>query len=280
MDRHPPPATRPRPSTLDPRPLRSGFTLIELLVVIAIIAILAALLLPVLSKAKSKAQGIQCMNNLRQLQLAVSMYTHDNDDRFPDNPGAIFTKNAWVTGVMTWDYSTQHTNTALLTDGQIGPYVARNTKVFKCAADIYPGKFGPRVRSVSMNGFVGDSRNIANGVSGAKTNTWKVFLKTSALTMPGAANTWVLLDECPDSINDGFFSVRMQPDATAKWTDVPASTHNGAGGFSFADGHAEIKKWLDGNTVRPVRSASPCPANETYSPHDIQWLQERTTARN
>ena len=129
-----------------------------------------------------------------------------------------------------------------------------------------------------MNGFVGDVDNIANWIKGQATHSWRRFMKTGDLTSPGPANTWVILDECPDSINDGFFSVRMQPDATAAWTDVPASTHNGAGGFSFADGHAEIKKWMDGNTKAPVRRQSPCPDNEQYAPNDIAWLQQRTTS--
>ena len=262
---------------------REGFTLIELLVVIAIIAILAAMLLPALSKAKLKAQGISCLNNLKELQLGITMYTSDNQEAFPENPGAGTSLNAWVAGVMTWDNSIQpnlqNTNTTLLTAGEIGPYVAKNTGVFKCPADTVLGALGPRVRSVSMNGFVGDVNNIANNINGQATHDWRRFLKTGDVTTLGAVNTWVILDECPDSINDGFFSVRMQPDATAKWTDVPASTHNGAGGFSFADGHAEIRKWLDGNTKAQVRRKSPCPDNEMYSPNDITWLQQRTTTK-
>ena len=266
---------------------QSGFTLIELLVVIAIIAILAAILLPALSRAKLKAQGIYCMNNLRQLQLAVMMYTDDNRQNLPDNPGTFYPPPAgplnWVYGKMTWDsllgVNPQNTNSVLMTSGEIGHYVAKNPSVYKCPADIYPGARGARARSYSMNGFFGDDANVANWINGQATHSWKRFLKNGDIAPIGASTLWVLLDECPDSINDGFFSVRMQPDASAKWTDVPASTHNGAGGFSFADGHAEIKKWLDNNTLAPVKHqvGKGCPDNEHYSPDDIVWMQQRTT---
>jgi prepilin-type N-terminal cleavage/methylation domain-containing protein/prepilin-type processing-associated H-X9-DG protein len=261
---------------------QAAFTLIELLVVIAIIAILAAMILPALSTAKVKAQGIYCMNNLKQLQLAAIMYADDNQDKFPENPGLANGPPAWVHGQMTWDSAfqpnPQDTNTALMTSGEIGQNVAQNAGAFKCPADIIPGARGPRVRSYSMNGFVGDVANVANYINGAVPG-WQRFLKTSDAGKMGAVNLWVLLDECPDSINDGFFSVRMQPNTTARWTDVPASTHNGAGGFSFADGHAEIKKWKDGNTLAPVRHqvGMGCPDNEKFSPNDIVWMQQRTS---
>jgi prepilin-type N-terminal cleavage/methylation domain-containing protein/prepilin-type processing-associated H-X9-DG protein len=269
----------PWSARLNPRHVRRAFTLIELLVVIAIIAILAAMLLPALSKSKVKAQGIYCMNNLKQVQLAIIIYTSDNGEKFPENRGTTVSKDTWVTGNLSWDLpptapNLDNTNTLALTAGQIAPYVAKNTGVFKCPADIYPGARGPRVRSISMNGFVGDVLNI-NSLIG--NSAWRRFLKTTDMIAPGPVNTWVLLDECPDSINDNYFSVRMQPNLP--WTDVPASTHNGAGGFSFGDGHAEIKRWLDATTKAPVQRVNPCPANGKYSPNDIPWLVERTSAK-
>jgi len=254
-----------------------GFTLIELLVVIAIIAILAAMLLPALSKAKVQAQGVYCINNLKELQLAIAMYTGDNRETFPENPGSTITSNSWVTGDLSWDFAPnppnpENTNTAYLTAGEIGPYVAKSVGIFKCPADINPGARGPRVRSVSMNGFVGDVLDINATANGG----YKRYLKTGDCTAPGPSMLWVILDECPDSLNDDLFSVRMQPGSS--WTDVPASTHNGAGGFSFADGHAEIKKWLDQNTKAPVKRVNPCPDNQQNSPNDEVWMQQRSSS--
>jgi len=257
-----------------------AFTLIELLVVIAIIAILAAMLLPVLGAAKQRAQLIYCMNNLKQMQLAIEMYANDNKQNFPENLGSVLSFNAWVTGNLSWDFppnyaNSENTNTAYLTAGEIGPYVAKNLGIFKCPADIYPGRLGPRVRSYSMNGFVGDTSNINGKINPG----WRRLLKTSDCTTPGPSQTFVLLDECPDSINDGFLAGSMSGGSAATWADVPASTHNGAGGFSFADGHAEIKQWLDANTKAPVRKVNPCPENKMNSPHDIVWVQQRSTSQ-
>jgi prepilin-type processing-associated H-X9-DG protein len=178
---------------------------------------------------------------------------------------------------LNWDFAPQpanqeNTNTSYLTAGEIGPYVAKSTGIFKCPADLIPGQRGPRVRSVSMNEFVGDVTDI----SGTANAGYKRYLKTSDCSAPGPSMLWVILDECPDSINDDLFSVTMQTGSS--WTDVPASTHNGAGGFSFADGHAEIHKWLDQNTKAPVQKVNPCPDNKLYSPDDESWIQLRTSS--
>ena len=254
-----------------------GFTLIELLVVIAIIAILAAMLLPSLGKAKTKAEGIVCLSNLKQVQLALVMYAQDNLDKLAENRGSAISKDTWVTGNLKWDLPpsgiwTDNTNKLQLTDGQIGPYVAKNTGVFKCPADKVSGQAGPRVRSIAMNSTMGDVIGLNKTLNGR----WKVFLKNSDFTTLRPSDAWVLLDEQPDSINDNLFFVQL---TGTIWIDVPASYHNGACGFSFADGHVEIKKWRDANSIQLVRQVNPSVGNQKSAPNDVAWIQQRTSVR-
>lgn len=229
---------------------RQGFTLIELLVVIAIIAILAALLLPALAKAKGRAHAIACMNNTRQLMLGWLMYSTDNDDKLVGNPGS----GSWVAGAMDWTQLPDNTNLAKLLDpaqSRIAAYV-RSAAIFKCPSDKYqsPNNRGPRVRSLAMNAALGGNVTIQNQIPG---RTHFSATALSQLTRP--ADTWVMLDEHPDSINDGAFHVIAGLTlATAQWRDLPASYHYGGGAnFSYADGHSGIRKWLDGRTIQPVK---------------------------
>jgi prepilin-type N-terminal cleavage/methylation domain-containing protein/prepilin-type processing-associated H-X9-DG protein len=250
-----------------------AFTLIELLVVIAIIAILAAMLLPALSKAKTKAEGISCLNNLKQLQLAWVMYAEDNGEKIAENRGYENNTNAWVTGILGWASIPDNLDTAKLLNAQLGPYVARSLGVYKCPADKLPSANGARVRSISMNGFMGDIRNLNGTVLNPG---WKRYLKLSDITKPAPAQCWVFLDEHPDSINDGLFNVTMD---STRWDDVPASYHNGACGFSFADGHAEIKKWRDNNTKQPIRKTNPSAGTGSVSVNDYVWIKSITNAK-
>jgi len=261
---------------------RAGFTLIELLVVIAIIAILAALLLPALGKAKTKAQGIQCLSNLRQMGLAWLLYADDNTDRIPpNNINATDYARTWVRGWM--DYATavtDNTNTVHLMRSHLWPY-HQSLGIWRCPADRsmsrHGGKLLPRVRSIAMNNWL-NSDGPWEGQS-----QYKVFRKSSDMTQPAPVGIWVVIDEREDRINNGFFVVSMsgfnpRSPAGFQMVDMPASYHNGAGGLSFADGHSEVHRWVDLRTRPPVRQGRNLPLT-AGSPNnaDVLWLQERST---
>ena len=260
-----------------------GFTLIELLVVIAIIAILAAMLLPALSKAKGKAQGIACLNNTKQLTLGWIMFQGDNNDQLM-SPHYIDDGNTiGVSSYMDWTSDKRNINTLGLTGptSLMAQYV-KSVGVYKCPSDNYqsPANPGPRARSVSINGSLGGSA-VTTPASGAYQNrVYFAAKKGSDLTRPGPANTFVFLDEQADSINDGIFSFDPGfPVGQEYWRDLPASYHNRCGSFSFADGHSEIHKWMDSRTVKPIKYVSwatqyPNKYNVQQSA-DYEWLEDR-----
>jgi len=268
-----------------------AFTLIELLVVIAIIAILAALLLPALANSKLKAQGIQCMSNHRQLTMAWKMYADDSRDKLPlasdGGRDPIVDSYAWVRGLMdfnalnrsNWDPNVDLINSPLW------PYCNRNAAIWKCPADhsyvTVMGVNRSRVRSMSMNFWFGGFGGDDGGLSGGG---WRLYFKLSDLTDPGPARTWLFLDMREDSIDIGNFATDMTgwPDAPGSvgFYDLPGMYHHRACGFSFADGHAELKKWRDDRTMPPLVTGGM--VNDGFrSPNnlDVAWLQERATRR-
>jgi prepilin-type N-terminal cleavage/methylation domain-containing protein/prepilin-type processing-associated H-X9-DG protein len=270
--RRPPCPARPR-----------AFTLIELLVVIAIIAILASMLLPALSKAKTKAHGVLCMSNQKQLTLAWLIYADDHNDNLvwneltPDGSG-------WVRGVLDYNGANRHnTNLHGLTDpnyAKLAPYT-QSPGIYKCPADrsyvTIQGARHQRVRSLSLSQAM-NSRN--DWLSHLTKKNYRVFRKTTDIQPMGPSRAFVFIDEHPDSLNYGDLAVAMNdglPPQRIHIIDYPASTHNGSGGLSFADGHVEIHKWLDSRTKPPWQNKLIPLVVASPNNLDMVWLSERTS---
>jgi prepilin-type N-terminal cleavage/methylation domain-containing protein/prepilin-type processing-associated H-X9-DG protein len=301
---------------LSPIAHQSAFTLIELLVVIAIIAILAAILLPVLNRAKEQAINIGAINNVRQLVIAWKMYSTDNNNYLPPNRNND-NYPTWAAGQMRGSengtapsinvapYSgvEDYTNVALLLDTRfsvMGSFV-QNPKVYLDPGDISTwanpnGPLSSRVRSFSMNCAIGSQDGDFLGGGATKVGTspnaqmvggnWRYYYKESDLLAPSPSDLWVFIDEHPDSINDGLFDFSMPLNSlTTPFTDMPGSYHNGACAFAFADGHAELHKWLRPytfplvdwqvqNTPTPINGQN----NQSSKNPDVLWFAAHTTA--
>ena len=263
-----------------------AFTLIELLVVIAIITILAALLLPTLGKSKARGQNVVCMNNLRQLQIAWILYADTFDDWLAPNRGITETNQSWVWGWLNLDNSPDNTNILYLEQSKLWPLGANDLSLWKCPGDkstsTYDTGTYPRVRSVSMNSWMGSYHADGTPVPWRGSTNGTVFCRLTDIVTPDPSSAFVFLDEREDSINDGYFAVDMTGYGTSGdsfiLVDYPASYHNNCGSLSFADGHCEIKRWRDPRTMPPLQKDQNLNWY-IYTPNnpDIAWLQNHSS---
>ena len=266
-----------------------GFTLIELLTAIVIIGILAGLLSTALAKAKGKAGGVGCLNNTRQLSLAWLLYAGDNNELLPYNLGGPVSRGIapkrdynWVNNLLDWEVlNTDNTNTDFVAKGSFAAFANRAARIYRCPSDHVLSQIQKqagwvaRVRSYSMNAMVGDAGDNSRYGTNIFNPQYRQFKRSTDVERP--TEIFVFLDEHPDSINDGYFLNRLED---LEWTDLPASYHNGAASFTFADGHAEMHRWISPATrppARPDAARLPRPVAVSDSA-DFDWVRDRTSA--
>lgn len=228
-----------------------AFTLLELLVAIAVIGILAGLLLPALVRSKARAMNVVCVNHFKQLTACWKMYADDNQGNLPSVFYLVHgqvNSNAWVRGSMDDDTSLyppvetgvlDSTNLNGIRWGSLFPY-NNDTDIYHCPADKSTTAGVPRVRSYSLNGWMG-------GTYVHYQSNYCVFKRESDIVNPSPSKAFVFIDEHEKTINDGWFAVDM----VGNWglLDAPATRHNNSYALSFADGHAEIWKLTDSRSM-------------------------------
>lgn len=262
-----------------------AFTLLELITVLVLAALLALTLTPSLARTRPSSNASQCLNNLRQLAVAWRVYSEDYNGHLVPNPwGAA----AGTSGSASWaggwldltTASSDNTNVLFLirpgplggSAALLGPY-SRSVSLYKCPSDrsTMPGSSLPRVRSVSLNGRVGEV-----------STTWKtptayrLYKKSSSLISPTPSQHFIFLDEREDSINDPAFLT--DPDTPWQIIDFPGAYHSGGGNFAFADGRAELHRWLDPRTVPPLNPGISLNLNFPNDP-DVLWVQQHAASR-
>jgi prepilin-type processing-associated H-X9-DG protein len=227
------------------------------------------------------------MSNGKQLSLAWRMYSEDNNDRIPfayaPDPPDPNARYAWVTGILDFNGGNKANweITNNLTMSPLWSYCGKQPGIWKCPADqatvTVGGRATPRIRSMSMNIWVGGNQ----GTDGGWGPKWRVYRKIGDMLRPGPSDTFVLLEEREDSINDGFFIVLMDnyPNAASTvMVDFPAGYHGRAAGFSFADGHSEIHKWRDPRTTPVLKRGQLLPLNQSQPNNpDVTWMQDHST---
>lgn len=270
------------PPVANPRP--KGFTLIELLVVIAIIAILAGMLLPALAKAKSKAQGINCVSNAKQLALCWQLYANDFNDFMV--PNAISSRNAWIDGTgaaAAYDLPGA-TNVGTIQRGLLFKYNS-SLKIYVCPGQkqIYALSRSrslnlPPARSFSISGQMHGGTDSGGRVQpiilGQNPASAPAYRKLTDINRPGPSLAFVFVDESHFTIDDGYFAVLVNENT---WQNYPAYRHGGTASFGFADGHSEIKRWLEPSTATLANPSgmAPAPRNGAQRNRDLQWISER-----
>jgi len=259
---------------------QTAFTRLELLVVLSVLVLCGLLLLPALARTQPDSRAFQCLNNHRQLTRAWLMYAADNDDRLPANSPGFEVSNPtlprWAAGWLDWSTSPDNTNAAFLANSRysiLANYCGKDARLFKCPADQYLSAiqrargWKERVRSISQNLYAANG-NITVGPSDP---AYLQVTKLTGLLHPKPSETWVSIDEHPDSINDGG----LFPPNLSAWVDVPGNYHDGSAGVAFADGHVEMHRWQASLLNVPIRFVFQS-VNVMPNDPDVLWLRYRT----